>query len=122
MKRFSFSEKVAITAENSSLHVWSPKGTGNSRLFTTKDGNKAVLRDDGGRWWQSNKKEAANCYYAQFWLGKYPWSSWCWAIRQDKETKQFNVQVIATDINPSGLSEAEKWESDCKAYASFATA
>lgn len=122
MLKFDASEKIAITEENGLIAFWSVEGTGKPRTFTNKNGDKAILKSDNGVWWEANKKEADNCFFAQLWAGDFPWDSWCWAIRVCKSTGEVKVNTITTDINPSGLSTAERWERDCLAFSPMVSA
>lgn len=116
MSYFDFNEKIAITTTGGSVCVWTPVGREESQVFTDTNGKKAVLKSDNGSWWDSHKKEAENCFYAQMWLGDYPYGSWCYAIRMCKVTGKVSISEITTDINPRGLSSSERWIQDCKTY------
>ena len=117
--RFDFSEKIAITIENGIPTIWEPahedsaSGFKSGKVFTSEKG-KLVLRSDRGKWWEQNAKHESNgVQWAQLWLGDFPYGSWCWAVRLDPDGK-VTISEIATDINPSGPSESERWIQECK--------
>lgn len=113
---FDAAEKVALTTENNQIIVWTEKGDGTPRIFTSEKGYKVLLKGDNGAWWEQKKIECKNCYYAQLWLGDFPFGSWCWAIKKCKTTKRVWVREIETDINPRGLSTSQQWIQCCEEY------
>jgi hypothetical protein len=116
MKKFSFNQRTAITtSEEGKVEVWTADGTGRTRLFKNSKG-AAILKSDDGRWWDRNKKEADYCNFAQYWMGEYPYSSWCFALRLCKITGEAVVTAIETEINSRGATESDLWKQHCKTY------
>ena len=87
--------------------------------ITTK---KVVLVSDRGTWfngddrWTEGAKVAEHCRYKAEWYGEFPYGSWAIAIRQCSETNKVSWSEFSTDINPRGLSDAERWEERCQEY------
>jgi hypothetical protein len=115
MKSFSFAQRTAITSEHGKVELWSADGAGRAKLFKNSKG-AAILKSDDGRWWDQSKKEAKYCHFAQYWMGEYPYSSWCFALRVCKITGEALVTAIGTEINPSGATDSDLWNQECKTY------
>jgi hypothetical protein len=116
MKSFSYAQRTAITSEDGKVELWNAYGAGRAKVFRHSKG-AVILKSDNGRWWVQSKKEAEYCQFAQYWVGEYPYSSWCFALRVCKITGEAVVTEIGTEINPRGGTESDLWEQECKAYA-----
>lgn len=115
MKKFSFAERTAITVEDGKVELWSADGSGRAKMFKNSKGS-AILKSDDGYWWSQFKKDAEYCHFAQYWMGEFPYSSWCFALRVCKVTGEATVTGIETEINPSGATESDRWVQECKTY------
>lgn len=115
MKSFSYKHRTAITSGNGKVELWNAYGTGRAKVFRHSKGT-VILKTDDGRWWEQSKKDGKYCQFAQYWVGDYPYSSWCFALRVCKITGKAVVTAIGTEINSSGSTDSDLWVQDCKDY------
>jgi hypothetical protein len=115
MQQFSFSERTAITHESGKILVWTPPESVGGKVFRSSEGS-VILQSDGGSWWNFNKNEAQYCFYAEYWMGEYPYGSWAWAIRLCKVSGEVSVSILDTEINSRGLTEQDIWRGECRFY------
>lgn len=118
MQKFYFEEKIAVTTNNGLVEFWYEAKDKPGKIFVDEHGRKAILASDNGRRWESAKQTAPFCEYMTVWLGDFPYSSFCWAIRRDLLTGHIRISEISTDINPSGLNATEKWKNSYRTYVS----
>ena len=108
------SEKEAFTFEDGKVVRWSANGRGKSQVFQAKNGTKMVLRSDQGRWWESNKKSADYCEWAEIWYGEFPYGSWAIGFRVSGSGVE--ATEFETEINPRGMTAADRWRESCRTY------
>ena len=121
INEFCYSERVALTVEQNAVPtVWTAEGDGSPRVFGEGD-KKAILRSEDGWWNRAKTTEPNGVEWAQYWMGEFPYGSWCWAIRRYPDGR-VTVRDIETEINPRGLSESEEWIRDTRCQVVTATA
>ena len=110
-------DNTAIAFDGDRVVVYTPPRYGYDAVpVRMTDGRVLRLSGDDGWWWNREKEQTEYLSFAQFWLGEFPWSSFCWALRYHKDSKTFNIQEIETEINPRGLTESDRWLQDCRSY------
>ena len=130
----NFKDSVVFTVDEAGLvECWSPIDTrgeaGDKKAFNLSRENyvyatnsyeqetkRIVLVSDGGVWFRDKAKTAPHCRYAAAWFGDYPYGSWAIGLRQCLTTGKMSWSEFSTDINPRGLSDAERWEERCQEY------
>jgi len=108
---------TAIVLDGDKVIVYTPPRYGyDSVPVRMTDGRVLRLSSDNAWWWDHSKEQTEYLSFAQLWLGEFPWSSFCWAVRYHKDSKTFTIEEIVTEINPRGLSDSERWLQDCRSY------